>query len=140
MAKTLKNLVRLQEWQVDEKRRKLGGLLSLVADLEDRARRLEEELLAEQAVAAAAPEEAGFLYGAYAETVIERRQRLADSIARAEDEIAAAREELRDAYRELKKYEIAEENRVVREREELDRVEQAFLDEVGLQSFRRRRG
>ncbi len=138
MAKDLKNLIRLHEWQVDEKRRKVGGLLRLVADLEDQARRLEEELINEQAAAAASPEEAGFLYGNYAETVIERRQRIADSIAKAEEEIAAAQDELREAYRELKKYEIAQENREKREAEEEARRDQMFLDDIGLQNFRRR--
>jgi len=138
VAKDLKNLIRLHEWQVDEKRRKVGGLLRLVADLEDQARRLEEELINEQAAAAASPEEAGFLYGNYAETVIERRQRIADSIAKAEEEIAAAQDELREAYRELKKYEIAQENREKREAEEEARRDQMFLDDIGLQNFRRR--
>ena len=139
MAKDLKNLIRLHEWQVDEKRRKVGTLLSLVADLELQARRLEEELVAEQAAASADPAEAGFFYGTYAETVIERRQRIAYSIAKAEEEIAAAQEELREAYRDLKKYEIAQENRIKRETYEQARKEQAFLDDIGLQSFRQKR-
>ncbi len=139
MAKNLKNLIRLHEWQVDEKRRKVGTLLSLVADLELQARRLEDELVAEQAAAAAAPAEAGFLYGRYAETVIERRRRIADSIAKAEEEITAAQGELRDAYRELKKFEIAQENRNKREAYEQARKEQAFLDDIGLRSFRQKR-
>lgn len=139
MAKDLKNLIRLHEWQVDEKRRKVGALLSLVADLELQARRLEEELVTEQAAAAAAPAEAGFFYGRYAETVIERRQRIAYSIAKAEEEITAAQDELREAYRELKKYEIAQENRTKREAYEEARKEQAFLDDIGLQSFRQKR-
>ena len=139
MAKDLKNLIRLHEWQVDEKRRKVGTLLSLVADLELQARRLEDELVAEQAAAAADPAEAGFFYGIYAETVIERRQRIAYSIAKAEEEIAAAQDELREAYRELKKYEIAQENRSKREAYEQARKEQAFLDDIGLQSFRQKR-
>ena len=138
MAKDLKNLIRLHEWQVDEKRRKVGGLLRLVADLEDQARRLEEELINEQAAAAASPEEAGYLYGNYAETVIERRQRIADSIAKAEEEIAAAQDELKEAYRDLKKYEIAQDNREKREAEEEARRDQNFLDDIGLQNFRRR--
>lgn len=138
MAKDLKNIIRVQEWEVDEKRRKLGELLRLAEELEDQARRLEEELVREQAAARASPEEAGILYGNYAETVIMRRAYIAQSIARTEKEITAARDDLREAYRELKKYQVAQENREKREALELARKDQAFLDEVGLQGFRRK--
>ena len=140
MAKDLRNVIRLHEWGVDEKRRKLGELLRLAESLENQARGLEEELVREQAQAKSSPEEAGILYGNYAEAVIERRERIAQSIAQTEIEIAAAREELSEAYRELKKYEVAQENRDKREAEELARKDQAFLDEVGMQSFQRKQG
>ena len=138
MAKDLRNLVRLHEWAVDEKRRKLGELLRLVRNLEDQVWRLEEEVVREQATAGAMPEEAGFMYGNYANAVIERRQRLKDSIARMETEISVAQEELREAYRDLKKYEVAQETRERNEVEERERRDQQVLDEVGLQGQRRR--
>ena len=139
MAKDLKNLIRLHEWQVDEKRLKLAGLLQFLDDLQDQARRLEEEVVAEQRIAAAEPGEAGFLYGKYAEVVIQRRHRIAASIFQAEEQAAAAREELNQAYRDLKKYEAAEASRLEREQKEADRKDQNILDEVGMQSFVRRR-
>lgn len=139
MAKgDLHNLIRLGEWQVDEKRRQLGQLMRVLDDLEDRARRLEQELIEEQHVAARAPNEAGFLYGNYAEAVIERRERLKESIAMAEAEVARARDELREAYRDLKKYEIAQRNRDQKAAAEAARKEQLVLDELGLQGYRSR--
>lgn len=139
MGKDLRTLVRLHAWTVDEKRRKLGALLRLGGDLEDQVQRLEEEVVREQGSAGDAPEVAGFYYGNYANAVIERRERLRDSIARTETEIAAAQEELREAYRDLKKYEVAQDMRERRETEERERVEQQVLDEVGLEVHRRRR-
>lgn len=139
MAGNLHHLIRLREWTVDEKRRKLADLLELLSDLEDQGRRLEQELVEEQTIAGASPEEAGILYGNYARAVIERRQRIADSLASLEQEIARAREEVREAYRELKKFEVAQEARDRRQAEEEERRDRVFLDELGLQGHRRRR-
>lgn len=139
MARNLKGLIRLHKWEVDEKRRKLGELLRLLDNLEAQARALEEEVVREQRAANDSPNEAGFLYGGYAETVIDRRDRLRDSIAKMEDSIAEAREDLRVAYVELKKFEVAQETRERREAREAARREQATLDEVGLQGYRQRR-
>jgi hypothetical protein len=80
VAKSLGGLIRLHEWNVDQKRRKLGELLGLVADLEAQAISLEDEVKSEQRAAAASPEVAGLLYGNYAMGVIERRRRIAESI------------------------------------------------------------
>ncbi len=139
MAKDLHNLIQIHEWDVDEKRRKLGELLRLLDNLEAQARALEEELAREQKKAEESPEEAGYLYGEYAETVIDRRERIQESIRQMEIAIEEAREELRLAYVELKKYEVAQENRDRRAAIERNRREQAELDTVGLESFRRNR-
>lgn len=139
MAKDLHNLIQIHEWDVDEKRRKLGELLRLLENLEAQAQALEEELLREQQAAQESPEEAGFLYGDYAETVIDRRERIQESIAQMETAIEEAREDLRLAYLDLKKYEVAQENRDRRTNLERGRREQAELDAVGLESYRRKR-
>jgi flagellar export protein FliJ len=139
VANELHSLIRLHRWGVDEKRRRLAELLRVAAGLEDRGRRLEAEIKNEQAVAGASPVEVGFIYGNYAEAVIGRRQRIAGSIAGTEVEIAAAREELGDAYRELKKYEIAQDERDKRQAEELSRKEQIILDELGIKGFLQKR-
>ena len=139
MAEHLATFVRLHEWRVDQKRRKLGELLRLLDDLESRRVRLEQEVKDEQRVAAGAPDVAGYLYGTYAQAVIDRRHRIAESIAKATEEVEAAREELREAYRELKKFEITQASRNRREAAEQERKDQADLDEVGLQGHRIRR-
>lgn len=139
MAKNLNGLIRLHQWMVDEKRRKLGELLKMLAELEDQTRRLEAEVVEEQKAAANAPETAGFLYGNYARQVIERRERLAKSIAIMETQIAIAREELNESYRELKKFQVAQEVRDRRAALKAARRDQSVLDEVGLGIHRRRR-
>lgn len=131
MRSPLKNLIRIHDWQVDERRRHLGDLLRVQDDLREQLRRLEEELKREQELAYENPETATF-YGAYAEGVIQRRERLAASILKMDAEVAQAREAVRDAYRELKKYEVAEEHRVAMETDERNKREQKTLDEIGL--------
>ena len=139
MAKNLKGLIRLHQWIVDEKRRKLGELLKMVDELEGRVRRLEQEVVEEQAAAVSAPETVGFFYGNYARQVVERRERLARSIASVEQEIVAAREDLNGAYRELKKFQVAQEVRDRRAALEAARRDQNILNEVGLNIHRHRR-
>lgn len=131
MAKNLGGLIRLHEWNVDQKRRKLGDLLGLVADLEGQAIGLEEEMKSEQRAATASPEVAGLLYGNYAMGVIERRRGIAESIVKTEEILVKARDEMREAFIILKKFQTAQENRDRREAEDLDRKELAILDEIG---------
>lgn len=139
MRSPLKNLIRIHDWQVDERRRRLGDLLRVQDDLREQLRRLEDELKREQALAYEHPETATF-YGAYAEGVIQRRERLADSIKKMDAEVVQAREAVRDAYRELKKYEVAEEHRVAAETDERNKREQKTLDEIGLMRAVRSKG
>lgn len=139
MTGNLNSLIRLHEWRVDGKRRALGDLLGVVVDLEQQARRLEEDLANEQGVARASPDEAGFMYGNYAHAVILHRERIAESIAATENNIAAAREALNEAYRNLKKYELAQRARDGRAARERERAEQMVLDELGVQGYLQRR-
>lgn len=139
MAKDLNTLIRLNEWTVDQRRRELGEVLGSLAELETGLERLREEVVKEQGAAQAAPEEAGFFYGNYAQAVIGRRDRLNDGIAKMEAQVAEAREKLNAAYRELKKFEVAQETRDTRAAKELARREQEAQDELGLQTFRLKR-
>jgi len=139
VAANIKSLIRLNEWNVDEKRRKLGELLRLQADLEDQLKRLDEEHAREQHAAAADPTGAGLMYPNYAHHVRQRRDNLQDSIAQMEIVIGYARDELSDSYQELKKYETVEQNRKRRHELEQARREQTMLDEVALNQHRRKK-
>ena len=110
MAKDFNTLIRYHQWIVDEKRRALGQLLGKANSLESDAANLEIEIVDEQGVAKGHSEELGFIYGAYAEAA------------------------MRDEFRELKVYEISQEAEYKRAEEELNKLEQAFLDEVGQRS------
>lgn len=138
MSARLDNLIRLGEWNVDEKRRQLSDLLKLMADLERRVRELDGEVEREKFAARSMPSESGMYYGSYIKAALKRRENLMDSIEQMDPVITAARDELADAFQELKKVEITQRNRDLREARERDRREQAFLDELGQESHRRR--
>jgi flagellar FliJ protein len=140
MAKGLSTLVRVNEWTVDEKRRTLGQRLRELEELEQARIRLEDEVVAEQRAAAESPNEGGMLYGTYAEGVIHRREQFDAAIESKEAEVSVAREHLNEAYRELKKYEVLRDTRARREAAEQDRKEQLMLDELGLETHRRKNG
>ena len=139
MAANIKNLIRLHEWNVDEKRRKLGELLRLQGELEDQIAQLEADLVVQQKAAAADPTLAGITYGAFAQQVILRRENLQDSVRQMEIVIGHAQDELSDAYQELKKYEIVNRNRQRRYELEQGRREQVMLDEIAQNQHRRKK-
>jgi len=139
MARGLETLIRLNQWSVDQKRRKLGEVLGLVDGFKAEAIKLEEDLIKEQAIAAASPNEAGFLYGHFADKIIDRRAIIKISIQQLESQANDAREEVNQAYRELKKYETALDTRNKKQQAELARQDQLALDEVGMQSFLQKR-
>lgn len=139
MAANIKNLIRLHEWNVDEKRRKLGELLRLQDELEQQLRDLDGEHEREKQAAAGDPTGAGLTYPAYAKAVRQRRANLLDSIAQMEFVINYARDELSEAYQELKKYETVDKNRQRRYELEQNRREQIMLDEVALNQHRRKK-
>ena len=139
MAKGLETLIRLNEWSVDQKRRKLGDLSRLINGFEVELKKLEQDLLNEQAAAAASPNEGGFLYGYYANRVIDRRSIIHISIDQLEKDADGAREELSEAYREMRKFKTALDARKAGEKAELDKKEQIELDEVAIGTFNQKR-
>lgn len=138
MAKDFKALVRLNDWEVDQKRRALAEELRRLENLQALLQRLEEEILAEQEHAKTAPIEGGLTYGAYAEQAIRRRENYRERIAEQQNEVAAAREQLRLAFLEFKKFEITEVRRVAAVAAELNRTEDLDLNEVAITQYNRK--
>jgi flagellar FliJ protein len=132
----LDSLIRINKYKLDERRRQLAELERLVERLNSESARLEQELTSEQQVAAASLE-AGHAYGGYARDIIERRHKLANSIADAESQILTAREALAESFREVKRYEITAANRGTRERLAAERKLRIAQDEVAAQIHRR---
>ena len=139
MLKNLNTLIRLHKYRVDEKRRSLGELLGKIALLEKRSENLEHEIVSEQQTASAAPESVGMFYGAYAKEVVNKRREILTEISDFEARIASTQEEVRSEYKDLKIFEITQERRDQIIKLETSKIGQATLDELGLETHRRRR-
>lgn len=138
MTADLKPLIRVREWQLEEKRRVLGDVFRHLENLRIKASALQHEVTAEQEIARSSPDEAGMAYAGYALRVLDQRAELGQSIADAEAAVSAAKDDVARAYRDLKTLEIAQENRERREAAEDERRQTIALDEVALQGFRQR--
>lgn len=139
MAKDLHALIRLHQYRVDDKRRSLGELLGEVAHLEQQGEDLEREIVSEQEVANSAPDSVGMFYGEYATAAVKKREDISQAIRGVEDKIEVAQEEMRVEFKDLKVFEISQEERDEIAAMEARKAEQAILDEMGLELFRRRR-
>jgi flagellar export protein FliJ len=138
MSKGLKTLIRLHKFNVDEKRRVLGALQAREEQILAAIEHNEQTMLAEQKVASDDAAGVGFAYASFHQGYLQRRAALHGQLNAIREQIQAAREELAEAFNTLKTYEITQANRERREQEELDRKEQAFLDEIGLNMHRRK--
>jgi flagellar protein FliJ len=136
-VKPFQSQIRLHKWHVDEAQRQLAELVRLEDHLRADLAKLESDLVAEQA-AAAASMEASMTYAAFAEQVVVRREKLARSIAEVSEQITHARDALRDAFAELKKFELAAEAAEERLKKRREQREQAQQDETALGMFRRK--
>jgi len=137
-AKDLDQLIRVNQWGVDERQRELGVLLSRDDELIAQDQRLDAELAMEQSVAASDPTNAGFLFGGYVGAYRLRKQQVVQLRRALAAEIEEARERLAEAFRQLKVYEEVQKERAQREREEEAREEQIMMDEIGMTQYRRR--
>lgn len=138
MSKTLANLIRLHKYRVDEKRRTLGLLYGEQADLEQKLKDLENQVLEEQRIAKEAPDQALFSYGRFHQRAMGIREEIHTAIVAKEQEVETAREDVNESFRELKIYEEAEKNRLKKEKEERTRKENIEMDEIAQNLFRRK--
>tara|TARA_R110000787_G_scaffold178162_2_gene290070 strand:- start:131 stop:547 length:417 start_codon:yes stop_codon:yes gene_type:complete len=135
--KGLPGLIRLNQWKVDEQRRRVTDLEILADELAGQVAELELQLEREGRMAgddvASRQAFSSFLKGA-----LSRREKLQGSIADLGQQISDAKDGLADAYRELKSYEIAQANRDRRETHKAALRERVKMDEIGMGLHRRK--
>jgi len=117
------------------RRRALVELEAARAALARELARLEAALDDEQRIAARTLE-ALYAYRGFADRVLGERARLEQDMRLLDARIAQAREDLSVAFGELKKFEIARDQRALRERRAHAQAEQKSLDELALARFR----
>ena len=134
---TLATLIRLAGSEVDEARRALQAVLAEEDALIEAMAALEASVIREQEEAGTDPT----MRAALSAFLIRARNERADLQQQRQDlqpKIAAARDALAEAFGNQKKYEIAQENRVLAEAAEDARKETLFLDEIAINAHNRR--
>jgi len=138
-AKDLHTLIRLRKWDVEEKQRALAALLrreeSILMGIQNLILEKEQEAAF---VGQAADVSETFTFSAYLKRWDERKELFDNALIEVRGHIDDARDELAEAYRDLKTFEVTQEQREAAEEKEAQRVETIELDEIGLNLHRRR--
>lgn len=130
------SLIRLHRFQVDEKRRQVVEIETMIAEFRRKEAELEQQILSEQERAGVS-DVGHYAYPTFAKAARDRRENLLKSIEGLTVQLEAAKDDLAEAFSELKKYELMNEKESLRAKAELSAREQAELDEVGLAMHRR---
>lgn len=133
----LSQLLRLQRWTLDEKRRQATDLELLIEKLIHDINQLDVAVEREIAASRENVELQRALPG-YRQVMKTRRERLDQSLVDLRGELEKLREQITEAFSELKKTEQTVKNREQRQRLAERRKDQAVSDEIGLQQHRRK--
>ena len=126
------SLIRLKRFHLDEKRRQVTQIETMIADFRRMAEELQRQIDEEQN-RVGIHDEAHFAYPTFAKAAAQRRDNLAASADELGGQLEAAQEELAEAFEDLKKVELLEERNADRDRESLAQKEQSELDGVAMQ-------
>jgi flagellar export protein FliJ len=128
-------LIRLQRFQVDEKRRAVGEIEVMIADFERKIAELDQQISLEQ-------ERSGitdvkhFAYPMFAKAAGDRKEKLLESIDGLKAQLVKAQDDLAEEFGELKKMELIEEKDIRRRDDDYLAHEQSELDEAALNLHR----
>jgi translation initiation factor 2B subunit (eIF-2B alpha/beta/delta family) len=134
----LDQMLRLQKFTLDEKRRQAADLDALIERLRGDVRRLDEDVAREIETARGNLELERALPD-YRRVMAERRERILKSISDLSAELEKLREVIMESFSELKKTEQTILNRQQRQRLAQRRRDQVRADEVGLELHRRKK-
>ena len=132
--KSRETLIRLKKFQVDEKRRKVAQIETMIAEFDRMAGDLEREIKLEQD-RAGIHDPAHFAYPTYAKAAMGRRENIKRSADELKVQCDDAKAALGEAFEELKKVEMLDERDHAREKAEANAREQAELDRIAAMRF-----
>jgi len=127
--KSRDSLIRLKRFQVDEKRRQVAQIETMINEFRRMADELDAQIEAEQE-RAGITDVTHFAYPTFAKAARQRRDNLNASADELQGQYDAAQDALAAALEELKKIELLEEREGDRAREAEAAEEQANLDEM----------
>ncbi|MFL9823986.1 flagellar export protein FliJ [Rhodoplanes sp. SY1] len=127
--KSRDTLIRLKKFQVDEHRRKVAQIETMIAEFLRMAGDLDREIQVEQE-RAGINDPAHFAYPTYAKAAMQRRENLRRSADELSGQLEEARAALQESFEELKKVELLDERDQLRERTVEHAREQNELDSI----------
>ena len=130
-------LVRLKEFELDEKRRDAGSILSEINRLTEKKQSLDVSLKQEQDISSSSLEALGH-YSNFASRVKKEREIVDGAIAEVEKAYLEASRLVNAAYQEVRKAEIIRDEAVKKEAEKRRREQQMEMDEVAQNIHRRK--
>ena len=136
MKSRSESLIRLKKFQVDEKRRQVVQIETMITDFERMAAELDQQIEIEQTKTGIS-DVAHFAYSTFAKAAIARRDNLLASAHDMKDKLESAQDALAEAIEELKKIELLDQREHGREMAEEAKAEQADYDEIGRLRHRR---
>jgi flagellar FliJ protein len=132
--KSRETLIRLKKFQVDEKRRKVAQIETMIAEFDRMAGDLDREIKTEQD-RAGIHDPGHFAYPTYAKAAMTRRENLKRSADELKTQLDDAKAALGEAFEELKKVEMLDERDKAHEKAEANAREQAELDRIAAMRF-----
>ena len=130
MKSRSESLIRFKKFQVDEKRRQVAQIESMIADFERMAAELDQQIEIEHQKTGIS-DTAHFAYSTFAKAAQSRRDNLMASADDMREKLESAQDELAEAVEDLKKVELLDQREHQREDAEQTRAEQADMDEIG---------
>ena len=115
--KSRETLIRLKKFQVDERRRRVAQIESMISEFERISGNLEREIKTEQD-RSGIHDPGHFAYPTYAKAAIQRRDNLKRSAHDLKLQLEDAKTALNEAFEEMKKVELLDERDQMRERSE----------------------
>jgi len=129
MKSRSKSLIRLKQFQVDEKRRQVTQIEMMIADFERMAAELDQQIEIEHQKTGIA-DVAHFAYSTFAKAARTRRDNLMTSADDMRGQLEAAQDALAEAVEDLKKVELLDQREAAREMAEDAKREQLEYDEI----------
>ncbi|MGY2047917.1 flagellar export protein FliJ [Methylobacterium sp. JK268] len=129
--KSRDTLIRLRRFQVDEKRRRVSQIESMMADFARMAAELDREI-AQEEQRAGITDPGHFAYPTYARAAAQRRDNIRRSASDLDAQLEEAKAALAEAFEELKKVEILDDRERTAEKAADTAREQSDLDAVAL--------
>ncbi|KZK98336.1 MULTISPECIES: flagellar export protein FliJ [unclassified Pseudovibrio] len=134
--KNREGLLKLKKFNVDEKRRQVTQIETMLSDFDRMAEDLENQIVQEQK-RVGIDDISHFAYPTFARAAAQRRDNLKHSTEELKSQLEKAQDDLTDAVSELKKIELMDERDQMRQRAAMDAIEQDGMDDIAGRMARR---